>query len=74
MISSQTVLGYMCMPLAFLMGVEWNDCYYVGQMLGLKLTSNEFLSYIMLGRYARDGLISVTVAYAHSNSAWKHNV
>jgi CNT family concentrative nucleoside transporter len=38
-------LGYLFAPLAWLMGVEPNDCFNVGVLLGKKLVANEFIAY-----------------------------
>jgi nucleoside permease NupC len=33
------------MPLVFLMGVPWEDCKIVGEVVGLKTVVNEFVGY-----------------------------
>jgi CNT family concentrative nucleoside transporter len=43
--SLQKGLGYLCWPIAWLMGVEPRDCYEVGQLVGLKTVANEFIAY-----------------------------
>ena len=43
--SLQKGLGYLCWPLAWLMGVEPRDCFQVGQLIGLKTAANEFIAY-----------------------------
>ena len=48
------------MPLAWLMGVPWEDCYYVGQLIGTKTIVNEFVGYKQLSEYVKQGLISVS--------------
>jgi CNT family concentrative nucleoside transporter len=42
------VLGFVLGPLAWLLGVPWQDAQAVGQMLGVKTVLNEFLAYQML--------------------------
>ncbi len=33
------------MPIAYLMGVEWDDCGKVAELLGIKTFINEFVAY-----------------------------
>ncbi|KAJ0425132.1 Na+ dependent nucleoside transporter C-terminus-domain-containing protein [Aspergillus carlsbadensis] len=43
------ILGYICYPIAFLLGVSRNgDLLKVGQLIGLKLVANEFVAYSAL--------------------------
>ncbi|UCF39232.1 MAG: NupC/NupG family nucleoside CNT transporter [Acidobacteriota bacterium] len=44
----QIVMGYVLSPVAFLMGVPWTDVTAVGQLIGVKLTLNEFVAYLDL--------------------------
>ncbi|EPS33188.1 hypothetical protein PDE_08150 [Penicillium oxalicum 114-2] len=42
----ELILGYLCYPVAFLLGVSRDgDLLKVGQLIGLKLVSNEFVAY-----------------------------
>ena len=43
--SLQTIMGYVCYPLAWLLGTEPADCLRVGQLLGMRTVGNEFLAY-----------------------------
>ena len=45
----QLILGYLLMPVVYLMGVEWQDCALVGQLIGTKTIVNEFVAYMKLG-------------------------
>ncbi len=47
--SLQAVLGYLCAPLVWLLGVSSSDMLMVGQLLGEKTVLNEFVAYISLG-------------------------
>ena len=38
------------MPLAYIMGVEWNDAFEVGKLLGIKTFLNEFVAYKELSK------------------------
>src|SRR5438105_2423414 len=37
-------------PIAWLLGVSWNDCASIGQLLGERLVTNEFIAFIDLGK------------------------
>ncbi|MCC6503040.1 MAG: NupC/NupG family nucleoside CNT transporter [Deltaproteobacteria bacterium] len=43
--SFEQISGYVFMPFAYLMGVPWEDCGKVGELLGIKIVFNEFISY-----------------------------
>ena len=45
----QFIIGYMCAPLSWLMGVCKEDMVLVGQLLGEKTILNEFVAYTTLG-------------------------
>jgi len=47
-LSLQRLLGWLCAPLAWLMGIEWNDAAKVGALLGEKTMINEFVAYMDL--------------------------
>lgn len=42
----QTILGYILSPLAYLMGVPWDEAFIAGSMMGQKFILNEFVAYI----------------------------
>lgn len=45
-LSLQLILGYVCCPIAFFLGVPRNgDLYKVAKLIGLKLITNEFVAY-----------------------------
>ncbi len=44
-LSLQWMLGQLLKPLAWAMGVPWQDTTYVGGLIGLKTTVNEFVAY-----------------------------
>ena len=45
----QLILGYICYPIAFLLGVpRTRDLYLVGQLIGVKLVENEFVGFTSL--------------------------
>lgn len=64
-LSFEFLLGYACRPVVWLMGVDWVDSVYVGELLGTKTILNEFVAYPRLGEMKDAGLInqkSVTMA------------
>lgn len=42
------VLGIVFAPMAWLLGVPWEDCTLVGQLLGMKTAINEFYAYAQM--------------------------
>ncbi len=46
------ILGYVCSPLAFLMGIPTSECLEAGRLIGLKTVANEFIAYADLGQIA----------------------
>jgi len=44
-LSVQLLLGWVGAPLAWIMGIEWNDAPEVGRLLGEKTVFNEFIAY-----------------------------
>ncbi|MDX2362141.1 MAG: nucleoside transporter C-terminal domain-containing protein [Crocinitomicaceae bacterium] len=57
-LSFEFLLGYACRPVVWLMGVEWADSVYVGELLGTKTVLNEFVAYPRLGEMKEAGLLS----------------
>jgi CNT family concentrative nucleoside transporter len=55
--SLQTFFGTLLRPLAWLMGVPWADAARVGNLLGVKLSLNEFVAYGTLHEYIASGVI-----------------
>ena len=47
-ITLQQVLGWLCWPVAWLMGIPADDCGLVGRLVGVKTVANEFLAYLEL--------------------------
>ena len=41
----QDVFGYVFMPLAWLLGVPWHECFHVGRLIATEILVNEFVSY-----------------------------
>ena len=50
-LAPQLICSYILRPVAFLMGVAWEDCSVVAELLGMKLFLNEFVAYQGLSEY-----------------------
>lgn len=60
-LSLQLVLGYLFAPIAWLMGVPWNEATLAGSFIGQKIVINEFFAYINLAPYlSGDAIVSAT--------------
>ena len=47
--SMQQILGYVFSPVAWLLGVKFQDCQSIGNLLGTRLVLNEFIAFQQLG-------------------------
>ncbi|ABZ77685.1 nucleoside transporter [Shewanella halifaxensis HAW-EB4] len=50
----ELILGYIFMPLAFLIGVPWNEALVAGSFIGQKIVINEFVAYLNFAPYLKD--------------------
>ncbi|HXA63802.1 MAG TPA: nucleoside transporter C-terminal domain-containing protein [Bryobacteraceae bacterium] len=48
-ITLQEIFGYVFSPVAWLLGVKYNDCASIGNLLGTRLVLNEFIAFQQLG-------------------------
>jgi CNT family concentrative nucleoside transporter len=48
-LSLQLILGYLFSPLAFALGIPWDECLRAGSLIGQKLVLNEFVAF---GQYS----------------------
>ncbi|WP_110458229.1 NupC/NupG family nucleoside CNT transporter [Shewanella algidipiscicola] len=53
-ITLELILGYVFMPLAFLIGVPWNEALVAGSFIGQKIVVNEFVAYLNFAPYLKD--------------------
>jgi len=49
------ICGHLFRPLAFVMGIPWQDCFYCGQLLGLKMVANELVAYQQMSEWLAGG-------------------
>lgn len=47
-LSIELILGWLFAPLAFAVGVPWNDAITMGSLIGTKIVLNEFVAYLKL--------------------------
>lgn len=47
--SLESVFGVVFAPVAWLIGIPWNDCVLVGNLLGTRMALNELVAFSMLG-------------------------
>ncbi|WMY74969.1 NupC/NupG family nucleoside CNT transporter [Buttiauxella selenatireducens] len=60
-LSMELILGWVFSPLAWVIGVPWNEANIAGSFIGQKLIINEFVAYLNFGEYLKD---DATVAAA----------
>ncbi len=48
--SLQQILALLFAPIAWMLGVEWNDCATIGNLLGTRMVLNEFVAFVDLGK------------------------
>jgi CNT family concentrative nucleoside transporter len=64
------LLGTLLRPLAFVMGVPWADTAYVGGLIGIKTTLNEFVAYVQFADDLKTGSLvlaprsAIVIAYS----------
>ena len=57
-LSFEFILGYIGRPIVWLLGVNWADSIYVGELLGTKTVINEFIGYQKLGEMNSAGVFT----------------
>jgi concentrative nucleoside transporter, CNT family len=65
-LSLQTIFGWILAPVAWLIGVPWQDATLVGSFIGEKVVINEFVAYVdmsrNLGRMTKESQLIATYA------------
>ncbi|AAN54282.1 NupC/NupG family nucleoside CNT transporter [Shewanella oneidensis MR-1] len=56
----ELILGYVFMPLAFLIGVPWNEALVAGSFIGQKIIVNEFVAYLNFAPYISEAATACT--------------
>ena len=47
--SVEQIFGWLFSPIAWVIGIPWNDCHTVGNLLGLRMVTNELVAFQRLG-------------------------
>lgn len=57
-ITLEILLGYLLSPIAWIIGVPWEDAVTVGSLIGQKIVLNEFIAYLNLSNLIPTGVLS----------------
>jgi len=57
-ITLEILLGYLLSPIAWIIGVPWEDSVTVGSLIGQKVVLNEFIAYLNLSKLIPTGVLS----------------
>jgi len=57
-LSLNIILGFLCRPLAWVMGVPWSEAPQVGTLIGIKTAVNEFVGYVEMQKMVANGQLS----------------
>jgi CNT family concentrative nucleoside transporter len=61
-LSLQTIFGYVLAPLAWVIGVPWQDATTVGSLIGQKIVINEFVAYLQLADIVNGKVAGVSLS------------
>lgn len=59
-LSIERILGWIFLPITFMMGVPWNEAAQSGSLLGVKTVLTEFVAFQQLGEIPADGMTDRT--------------
>jgi CNT family concentrative nucleoside transporter len=57
-VTLEILLGYLLSPIAWIIGVPWQDAVTVGSLIGQKVVLNEFIAYLNLSHIIPTGVLS----------------
>lgn len=63
-LTMERIFGWVFSPVAWLLGVPWEDCGKIGQLLGKRMVVNEFVAYLDLSRMEVSPRAYVIATYA----------
>ncbi|ODR99862.1 nucleoside:proton symporter [Methyloceanibacter methanicus] len=55
-VSLQRILGWLLMPVAWLIGIPWNEAGLAGELMGTKIVLNELVAYLSMAELPADAL------------------
>jgi CNT family concentrative nucleoside transporter len=56
-VTLQQIMGYVMAPVAWLIGIPWNEAYTAGSLMGVKSVLNEFIAYLNMSQLS-SGILS----------------
>ncbi|TAE70147.1 MAG: NupC/NupG family nucleoside CNT transporter [Bacteroidetes bacterium] len=56
-LSLEYILGQIMRPIAYIMGVTWDQTLYLGSLVGQKTAINEFVAYLKLAELQKSGVL-----------------
>jgi len=62
-LSLEAILGFLFAPIAWAIGAAGEDTLALGNLLGTKMVTNEFLAYLQLGEYQAAGTLQPRTAF-----------
>ncbi|MCC5907924.1 MAG: NupC/NupG family nucleoside CNT transporter [Balneolaceae bacterium] len=54
----ESLLGWLIAPIAFIIGVPWQDAVNMGSLLGTKVVLNEFVAYLQMADMVQEGILT----------------
>ncbi len=60
--SIEFVLGYLLAPIMWLVGVNFQECTLMGQLLGIKIVSSEFVAFVKLADFKTSGVSNILLS------------
>ncbi len=60
--SIEFVLGYLLAPIMWLIGVTYQECALMGQLLGIKIVSSEFVAFVQLADLKTSGASNILLS------------
>ncbi|XP_044741587.1 solute carrier family 28 member 3-like [Chrysoperla carnea] len=57
-VTFQYIVAQIFTPISWIMGVDWDECEHVGNLIALKTVVNEFAAYKELGEMKKKGLLN----------------
>lgn len=52
-LSLEMILGWLCAPIAFIIGIPWSEATVAGSFIGQKFVLNEFVAYMSFSEYLK---------------------
>jgi pyrimidine nucleoside transport protein len=66
-VNIEFVFGKIFIPISWAIGIAWEDCEEIGQVIARKTIINEFVAFQRLGEFIKEGAISVSILNINQN-------